>query len=331
MNIVIAGGSGLVGSALCASLQAGGHSCTILSRSAPERSDTATAATALAGIAAADKPATAAEATGSTRQAYWEPAAGTLSPAALEALQQAHGVVNLCGRDIGCRWTEQTKRQIRDSRIVPTALLAQTLSRISPRPAVLVNASAVGYYGISRPDALNEEAPSGTEGFLAEVCREWEAACAPAQAAEVRTVFLRTGVVLTPVGGALKKMLPAFKSALGGPIGKGEQWMSWISLRDLTALITFCLQTDSVQGALNATAPTPVTNAEFAAALGRSLGRPAVVPVPAFTLRLAFGQMADETLLSSIRALPEKALAAGFTFRDPRLADAFADFFPPAR
>ncbi|MGE9292225.1 MAG: TIGR01777 family oxidoreductase [Puniceicoccales bacterium] len=288
MKVAIAGGTGLIGKALQASLKADGHSCLVLSR-APEEG-----------------------------QVAWDPTSGEID---WEALNGVDAVVNLAGRNIASRWSESVKREIRESRVEGTALLARTSAQLDPKPRVFINASAIGYYGVTREEELIEEASAGG-GFLADVCREWEAAAEPAAAAGVRTVLLRNGVVLSPEGGALAKILTPFRAGLGGPVGDGKQWMSWIALDDVVGLIRFCIEHESICGPVNATAPAPVTNAELATTLGEVLDKPSSMPTPAFAIKLAFGQMAEETLLSSVRVLPAKAEAAGYVFRFPALKPA---------
>jgi uncharacterized protein (TIGR01777 family) len=199
--------------------------------------------------------------------------------------------------------------------------LARALAGLERKPSVFVVASAVGYYGNRGDELLTEESAPGT-GFLADVCREWEAAADPARQAGIRVVHVRVGVVLTGKGGALVKLLPPFKLGAGGPIGGGKQWMSWISLPDVAALFHHALHTEALSGPVNAVAPHPVTNGAFAAALGKALGRPAFMPIPAFAIRAMFGQMGEETILSSQHATPEKALATGFHFQHPDLLPA---------
>jgi uncharacterized protein (TIGR01777 family) len=222
---------------------------------------------------------------------------------------------------MGLRWTAQKKRRIRESRTIATRLLVQTLTRLAKPPAVLVCASGVGYYGSRGDEVLSEESRPGT-GFLAELAREWEAATATAIAQGIRVVNLRLGVVLSAHGGALAKMLTPFRLGLGGVIGDGAQWMSWIALDDVIGAIRHALTTDALRGPLNVVAPAPVINAEFTRTLGRALGRPTLVPLPAFAARLALGEMADEMLLTSQRAVPARLQASGYRFRYPTLEDA---------
>lgn len=232
-------------------------------------------------------------------------------------------VVNLAGEPIAQRWTPEAKQRIRYSRVEGTRRLVESMGRLSPRPAALVCASAVGFYGSHGDEILRETSPPG-EDFLAEVCVAWERAAAQAESAfGIRVVCLRTGVVLGRGGGALERMLPAFRLGAGGPLGSGRQWMSWIHLDDLTSLYEFALNESRLRGAVNAVAPHPVTNAEFVRALAAALHRPALIPVPAFALKLMFGEMAG-VLLDSQRAVPEAARAAGFEFRYPELGPALS-------
>ena len=283
MKSVVTGASGLIGSALVPFLTGGGHQVLRLTRSPhPE-----------AGAA------------------HWDPAKGEIDAAALEGCD---AVVHLAGENIAARrWNAAHKARIRDSRVQGTGLLCRTLAGLTRRPRVLVAASAIGYYGDRGDRPLDEASPSG-EGFLAEVCREWEAATAPAAAAGIRAVHLRLGIVLSPAGGALAPMLTPFRLGLGGRIGSGRQQMSWIALDDVLGAIYHVLATESVCGPVNATAPWPVTNRMFTKTLGRVLGRPTLFPLPAWAARLAFGEMADELLLASTCALPRALLDSGYQF-----------------
>jgi uncharacterized protein (TIGR01777 family) len=230
-------------------------------------------------------------------------------------------VVHLAGEPLAQRWTAEAKRTIRESRVEGTRALVGSLARLSPRPAMLVSASAVGIYG-SRGDQLLTEDSAPGSGFLADVCAEWERTAGVANALGIRVVIVRTGVVLGH-GGALARMLPVFKLGLGGRLGSGRQWMSWIHIDDLTALIEFVLSGARLRGPVNATAPNPVTNAEFTRTLASALHRPAFAVVPAFALKMLFGEMAS-VLLDSQRVLPKAAQAAGFQFRYPDLGPALA-------
>lgn len=284
MNVLVTGSSGLVGSALVRRLTGDGHSVTRLVRS---RRGTGEA------------------------QVAWDPEAGAIDAASLEGLD---AVVHLAGESIAAgRWTAARKTRILDSRVKGTRLLAETLAGLRDRPKVLVSASAVGYYGDRGEEPLREESASGS-GFLADVCRQWEAAAAPAAQAGIRVVHARFGVILSAAGGALPRLLPPFRLGLGGRLGSGRQFMSWIALDDAVGAICHALTHDDLQGPVNTASPTPVRNDEFTKALGRVLRRPTLFPLPAFAARLAFGQMADELLLASQRVEPAKLLASGYQF-----------------
>jgi hypothetical protein len=231
-------------------------------------------------------------------------------------------VVHLAGEPILGRWTAAKKRRISASRVGGTALIATALASLTRRPRVLVCASASGYYGDRGEELLTEESPSG-RGFLAEVCRAWEAAAAPARAAGIRVVHVRTGLALSAHGGLLGPLLLPFRLGLGGPIGRGRQYWSWIAIDDLVDVFRFALETDGLGGAVNAAAPNPVTNAEFSRTLGRVLGRPVLLPVPPLALRVIFGRdAADEAMLTGTRLVPARLLATGFRFRYPELEGA---------
>jgi uncharacterized protein (TIGR01777 family) len=291
-SVAVTGSTGLVGAALTVALARGGHRVVRLVRSG-----------------------TATQAPGE-HTVRWDPGRGTIDAAGLEGVD---AVVHLAGESIASgRWTAAKRRRIRDSRVGATRVLAEALARLERPPATLVAASAVGYYGDRGDEVLREEsAPGG--GFLADVCREWEAAAAPAARRGLRVVHMRIGMVLAATGGALAALLPPFRLGLGGPVGSGRQWMSWISLDDLVRAILHALATASLAGPINAVAPAPVTNREFARTLGRVLRRPAVLPLPAVAARLLLGRMADELLLASARVVPARLEAAGFTFGDATL------------
>jgi uncharacterized protein (TIGR01777 family) len=239
------------------------------------------------------------------------------------AVRDADVIINLAGENVGSgRWTEQRRRTILDSRLAATNALVDALLRAPARPRTFLSASAVGFYGPRGDEALDESAPSG-DGFLADVVCRWEAAARKAEPA-ARTVILRFGVVLGRDGGALGKMIVPFRFGAGGPIGSGRQWMSWIDRDDAIALVEWAIDRNETRGVYNATAPQPVTNREFARALGRALHRPAFLPTPGFALRLAFGKMADEMLLAGQRVVPARATAEGFSFRYPGIDMAFA-------
>ena len=294
MKILMGGASGLVGRAAAAFLTTGGHEVVRLVR---PKSD------------AADGPT-----------ARWDPKAGEIEPGALDGID---AVIHLSGENLAAgRWTDARKRRILDSRVVTTRLLAEAMARQAQPPKVWVCASAVGYYGDNGDQVLTEASRKG-EGFLADVCEAWEESTRPAVDAGVRVVHARFGVILSPDGGALGKMLPIFKVGGGGPLGGGEQYMSWIALDDVVGALHHALLTEGLEGAVNVTAPNPVPNQTFAETLGKVLGRPAVVPAPAFALRLALGkEMAEETLLASTRAYPKKLEDTGYAFRHPDLEGA---------
>lgn len=295
MRVAVTGSSGLIGAALVARLRQEGHEVVRVVRSGG------------ASGAAGD-------------EVRWDPEAGTIDAAGLAGVD---GVVHLAGEGIGeKRWTDEQKRRIRESRIKGTTLLATTLAGLDPKPSVLVSGSGVGYYGLRGDEVLTEESSYGT-GFLAELCRDWEAAAHPALDAGIRTVFLRTGIVLAPKGGALGRMLPLLKLGLGGKLGGGRQWWSWISLEDEVRLIIHALTSPEVEGPLNAVAPNPVTNAELTKEAGKLAGRPTFVAVPKFALRIVMGgELTDEMILASQRALPKVAEATGFSFTHPDVRSA---------
>ncbi|MBI5629391.1 MAG: TIGR01777 family protein [Elusimicrobia bacterium] len=298
MRVVVAGGTGFIGTVLCRKLQSLGHEPIALSRSARP---------------SCPWPVLS-----------WNPADPSACQAALDGAQ---AVINLCGESIAeGRWTAQRKRVLAESRLVPTRTLVQALAQARTRPAVLINASAVGYYGDCGDQELSEDSPPGG-GFLAELCRLWEEEALQAKILGVRAVTLRLGVVLGPGGGALAKMLPIFKLGLGGPLGSGRQWMSWISLDDAAGLAAHLLDTE-VSGPVNAVSPEPVENKDFARALGRALGRPAVLPAPAFALRLGLGEMSS-VLLSSQKVLPVQAVKARYSFKHPNLDSVLRLFLTP--
>lgn len=247
---------------------------------------------------------------------YWDPSEGVIDRGSLDAVDV---VVNLAGENVASgRWTQARKRLIRESRIQSTQLLARAFQGTKHPPKLLVSASAIGVYGDSGEEWVTEDSPPG-EGFLSQVCVDWEAAAQPAIVAGVRCVFLRFGIVLSPQGGALSRMLPLFRMGLGGVLGRGAQWMSWVGMEDLIAAVDHVIRDETLRGPINVVAPTPVTNREFTQALSRKLRRPAVFPAPAWALRLAFGDMADEALLASCRARPQRLLQSGFKFQQPDL------------
>lgn len=246
----------------------------------------------------------------------------------LEELGGIGAAVHLSGANVSTRrWTAQYKREMTESRVTTTRILAETLAKMKTPPVVLVSASAVGFYGNRGDEVLDEDSAKG-EGFFPELCVAWEDAARPAQAAGVRVVHPRFGVVLGPDGGALARMAPMFRLSLGGKLGSGRQWMSWIGEADAVSAVLFALENTGLAGAVNAVSPDPVTNADFTRELAKAVHRPAFVAAPAFALRLAFGEMADEALLASTRVLPKRLLEAGFAFQHPTLAGAFAAALP---
>jgi uncharacterized protein len=258
------------------------------------------------------------------REEEWFPgsAQSVRDPAGLEGLSSA---IHLSGANVAAhRWTPAYRRDMWTSRVESTRALCGALRALERPPQALLIASATGIYGDRGDELLDESSPPGA-GFLADLCREWEDAAAPAREAGIRVVHLRFGVVLAREGGALAKMLPAFRLGLGGRMGSGRQWMSWIALDDAVAAMHFLLQDDGFAGPVNLCAPRPVTNSEFTRALAARLGRPAVLAIPAFALRIAFGQMADEALLASARVMPKLLLDAGFPFSRPTIESAIED------
>lgn len=252
-------------------------------------------------------------------EVYWKPSSGEIDAARLEGIDL---VFHLAGKGIADqRWTPAVKKQIVESRVRGTRLIATTLAGLNQKPRALVTASAIGFYGHRGDEQLDEDSPSGS-GFLAETCQQWEAAGAPAWGAGLRVVQTRIGVVLSRAGGALAKMLPVFRLGAGAVLGSGDQWMSWIALPDLVRVLRFVGDVEALHGAVNATAPGAVTNREFTRALGARLGRPTVLPAPAFALRLAMGEMAGPLLLEGARVAPKRLLEAGFAFETPTLHEA---------
>ncbi len=287
MRIAISGATGLVGSELTKALQTAGSEVTRLVRKNPGATDI-----------------------------LWNPSETSFDA---ESLGECQAVVHLAGENIATgRWTPDKKNRIRESRVHSTRLLAESLAKLKQKPSVFLCASAIGYYG-DAGDALQTESSPAGDDFLAEVCAAWEAATAPARDAGIRVVNLRIGVVLSDQGGALAKMLTPFRLGLGGRIGSGKQYMSWIALPDLVGAIRHAIHTEAVSGPLNGVAPAPVTNSEFTRTLGKVLGRPTLFPMPAFMARLMFGEMAEALLLSSTRVSAEKLEQSGYRFEFPDL------------
>ena len=300
MKIVIAGGTGFLGGALAERLSSDGHEVVVLTRRAKS----------------SDRR---------VRTVAWTPEGG-VGPWSVE-LDGAAAVVNLAGESIaGRRWSPAHKQEILDSRTRATRSLTAAIARASDPPSVFVSGSAVGYYGPRGEEVVTEATPPGHD-FLARVCAQWEDDANQAASPQTRVICVRTGLVLERDGGALPQMLPPFKFGVGGPIGSGRQYWPWIHRADWIDLVRWSIATKAASGPLNGTAPNPVTNGEFAAALGRALHRPALIPAPAFALRIVLGEMADALLLSGQRAVPAKAEALGFTFKYSRLGDALGVIF----
>lgn len=291
MEIVVSGATGMVGSTLSRELQNRGHRVIALSHSRPSSEDTI----------------------------RWDPQRGHLNASRLEGID---AVVHLAGEGLIGRWTPEKKRRIRDSRVQGTSLLARTLAGLSDKPPVMVSASAIGYYGDRGNELLNEESEPG-RGFLAEVCREWEAAADPAREAGLRVVHPRFGVILSTKGGALGTILPIFRLGGGGRIGSGRQYWSWVDIEDVTGALVHAVENDTVEGPMNVTAPNPVTNAEYTKTLGKVLNRPTPFPFPAPAARAVLGEVADEMLLASQRVEPAKLEGGDYGFRYPQLEESF--------
>lgn len=291
MRIVVSGASGFIGPPLLEHLRARGHEVLQLVRRLPRTTD----------------------------EVEWDPAAGTLD---VDALQGVQAAINLSGAGVGDkRWTSEYKRVIRDSRVDSTRTLATALAALSPRPTVLLQASGMDYYGDTGDEVVNERFPRG-DGFLADVCEEWEAAARPAQDAGIRVAHLRTSLVLARDGGSLARLLPLYKAGIGGPMGRGRMWWSWITLPDTLGVIEFLL-TAEVDGPVNVAAPDPARQKDFSKALAGALHRPSVVPVPPQALRVVLGEFA-ENVLASHRLAPQVLLDAGYRFEHPDVASAVA-------
>ncbi|MFF5702825.1 TIGR01777 family oxidoreductase [Streptomyces sp. NPDC012794] len=297
MRIALTGSSGLIGQALVRSLHADGHRTVRFVRRAPA----------------------------APGEARWDPRAGYVDP---DGLRGCDAVVHLAGAGIGDhRWTDAYKREIRDSRVLGTAAVARAVAALDTPPPVLVCGSAVGYYGDTGERAVDESAPAGS-GFLPEVCAEWEAAAAPAREAGIRTVFARTGLVVAAGGGAWGRMFPVFRAGIGGRLGSGRQYWSFISLHDEVAALRFLIDTPGLSGPFNLTAPQPLTNREVTAAMGRVLRRPAVFAVPAPVLRLVLGELSQD-VLGSQRARPARLTEAGFEFTYPGIEESIRAALKP--
>lgn len=291
MKILVTGSTGLVGSEVVSALTNDGHQVLKLVRGVSQEAS----------------------------EIVWNPASGEVDSAQLEGLD---AVVHLAGENIATgRWNPAKKARIRDSRVNGTRALSEALSRLNQKPKVMVCASAIGFYGDRGNDQMTEASPVG-ESFLCQVCRDWEVAADPARQAGIRVVNLRIGVVLTPKGGALEKMLLPFKLCAGGIVGSGQQTWSWVSLDDVVGAIRHAILTDDLSGPVNTVSPQPVTNREFTKTLGKVLGRPTIFPMPAFVVRLAFGEMGEELLLASTCVVPQRLQQSGYEFQNPTLEGA---------
>ncbi|MDQ3799221.1 MAG: TIGR01777 family oxidoreductase [Acidobacteriota bacterium] len=293
MKILISGASGLVGTHLIPTLEAKGHEIFRLVRKAPQADD----------------------------EIRWDSEKG-FSETERAKLENFDAVVHLAGDNVASEnWSEEKKRKIRDSRVLGTRVLVDALKSLKNPPRIFVSASAIGFYGDREDEVLTEDSAKGV-GFLPEVCDAWEMESEKAEEFGARVVMPRIGVVLAKDGGALEKMLTPFKFGVGGRVGSGKQWMSWITLEDLIGIIHFALENEKLRGVVNATAPNPVTNAEFTKTFGKVLRRPAILPVPEFAIKLMFGEMGETLLLQGARVLPERLLENGFEFKFPNLEEA---------
>lgn len=295
MKVLVSGSSGMVGSALTKELEVKGHQVLRLVREEPSDEN----------------------------QITWDPITGQIDSSKLNGLD---AVVNLAGENISTgRWTPQKKKRIWDSRVLGTQNLVRALMTLENPPKTLINASAIGFYGDTGSTAVDETGPHGS-GFLASICKDWEEATEDADKQGIRVVKLRIGMVVSKTGGALKKMLLPFKLGFGGKVGSGKQYMSWISIDDLVAMIIACMENEGISGAVNAVAPNPLTNAAFTKALGSALRRPTIFPLPAFVARMMLGEMADELLLVSTRITPKVMTDHGFVFKHSTIEEAFQEY-----
>lgn len=295
MRILVTGATGLVGSALVPALEENGHEVFTVSRRAP----------------------------GSDHEVQWDPYEG-FSDAEAKKLERMDAVVHLAGESIAEYWSEEKKARLRESRVKGTETLITALAGLESKPKIVISASAVGYYGSRGDEELTEDSGPG-EGFLPDICLDWEAEAMKAEEFGARVVLPRIGIVLAKEGGALAKMLTPFSFGLGGTVGEGDQWMSWIALSDLVRLIQFLINNDRMSGPVNATAPEPVTNQEFTKALGKVLNRPTFIPVPGFGVKLLFGEMGERLLLEGCKVLPKKISDGGFKFSFPEVEAALKD------
>lgn len=299
MRIVLSGGSGLIGGLLKPQLQSAGHELISLVRHEPENSN----------------------------EVQWDPQSGKIDTSKLQGIDAA---IHLSGKNVAVRWNAKRKAELIQSRVESTRLLCTTLAKLSPRPKTLIAASAIGFYGDRGDEPLDEDSPPGV-GFFPELCKEWEAATEPAREAGIRVVNLRIGVVLSTHGGALQKMFLPFRLGLGGPIGSGKQYMSWIEAGDLVQAIAFALENPNLAGPVNAVAPAPVRQREFAKTLAHLLRRPAILPMPAAAVRLLFGEMGHTVLLGGAKVFPKRLKEAGFSFQYSQLGDALRAQIPSSR
>jgi len=298
MILLIAGGSGFLGTALAKAFRAAGHRVMILTRRPQREGD----------VLWSTKPT----------DTTWR-----------HALERSDAVINLAGASIAAaRWTDERKREIRASRIAPTVSLVSAIAAATRPPAVFISSSAVGIYGVRGDEVITEETPAGTD-FMASLCRDWETRALEASSRS-RTVLLRSGVVLAREGGALPQLALPFRLFAGGPVGTGQQYLSWISLADWIGIVRWTLTRNHVSGPINLTAPTPVTNAEFASTIGRVLGRPSFVPTPAFAVRFALGELADALILGGQRVVPTRATALGYEFKHETLEPALREIYGKA-
>ncbi|MGD9562983.1 MAG: TIGR01777 family oxidoreductase [Pyrinomonadaceae bacterium] len=294
MKILITGASGLIGTTLRKSFEAQGHDLLLASRSDPKDAD----------------------------HIKWNSDTG-FADEDLPRLEGFDAFIHLAGESIGggLRWSEEKKKAIRDSRVFGTRTMIEAFARIEKKPKVFISGSAIGFYGDRGDDVVTEASAAG-DTFLAEVCKEWEAESRRAEDMGIRTVLLRTGIVLSKDGGALATMLTPFKLGVGGVVGSGKQWMSWIALEDVIGIINFALENESLRGAVNVVSPSPATNEEFTKTLGSVLYRPTILPLPEFAVNLVFGEMGDALLLDSTRVVPKRLLDAGYGFKFPHLKPA---------
>ena len=290
MKILITGATGLIGTRLQEALREAGHDLLLASRKKPKNES----------------------------YVQWDINEGFAEPEKLEGID---AVIHLAGENLNGRWTDAKKKAIRESRVLGTRNVVDTISGLKQRPRVLVSSSAIGFYGDRGDDVMTETSPPG-KGFLPEVCREWEAEARRAEDAGIRTVLLRAGIVLSKDGGALGTMLTPFKFGIGGVVGSGKQWMSWISLDDHVTVIRYALENEAIRGAVNSVSPNPATNEQFVKSLGEVISRPTLIPVPEFAVHLAFGEMGDTLLLDSTKAVPKRLEDAGFEFNFPDLKKA---------